>query len=86
MPGTWKFSPSWGGSKRLEDGVWFDFEGNPISDPNLGQAPDWVWVVYWPEKGRRTRLDPHTLDLHSVADVEAYIDNKWPLPGQESLL
>ena len=84
MSGTWVFSPGCG-SKRVEDGVWFDFTGNTTYAPHLGQGPDWAWVVHWAEGGR-TLLDPHTFDLHSVADVEVYIDKKWPLPGQESLL
>lgn len=85
MAGTWEFSPQRGGSKRVEDGVWFTFTGNTTYAPYLGQGPVWAWVVQWPDH-RRTVLDPHTFNLHSCADVETYIGKKWPLPGQESLL
>lgn len=82
MPsGTWEFSIQHSGSKRLEDGVRFEVSLNYTREVTPLNGPDWVWLVYWPNPSRPpVWIDPEKRNLNTAAEVEAYIDAKWPLP------
>ena len=78
---TWEFTAQRAGSRRVEDGVWFEMSGNWSREPNTGHGPDWVWLVHWPDpRVPPVWLDPVKHDLGTAADVERYIDATWPAP------
>ena len=81
LNGTWEFSVQRGGSKRLEDGVWFEPSLNYTREVTPLNGPDWVWLVYWPNPALPpVWVDPVKQNVNTPAEVEAYIDAKWPLP------
>lgn len=80
--GTWEFSVQRGGSKRLEDGVRFEPSLNYTREVTPLNGPEWVWLVYWPDPTLpRVWVDPVKRGVGTPAEVEAYIDAKWPPPG-----
>jgi hypothetical protein len=80
--GTWEFSVQRGGSKRLEDGVRFEPSLNYTREVTPLNGPQWVWLVYWPDPTLpRVWVDPVKRGVGTPAEVEAYIDAKWPPPG-----
>jgi hypothetical protein len=79
-PSVWTFDPRLSGSRR-SDGVYFfattNSSGKEIWD---GSFPDWAWEVHWSDPFQRPVLiDPVKRNLPSPADVEQYIDSKWPI-------
>lgn len=77
---TWEFTVSRAGSKRSEDGVWFEPSLNYTREVTPLNGPDWVWLVHWPDpKCPPVWLDPEKRELPTAADVERFVDAKWPL-------
>jgi hypothetical protein len=82
---TWEFSVRHGGSKRVEDGLRFKWSSYPSKEPMKKGDPDWVWLVHWPNPALPpVWLDPVKRGLETPADVERYIDEKWPLTPEKS--
>ncbi len=77
---TWNFSTQQASSTRVEDGVWFEATLNSSHEVWNSTLPDWVWLVHWPNPALPpVWLDPVKRNLPTPADVEGYVDTKWPV-------
>lgn len=79
---NWKFDPRLAGCRR-KDGVHFRAALYDAPPDRLieGGHPDWVWLVYWSNSvAKPVWIDPVKRGLETPAQVEAYIDSRWPMP------
>jgi hypothetical protein len=81
----WGFSPQRGGSRR-SDGLWFEATLSYTREVHKPGMPDWVWLVHWSSPALSpVWIDPEKRGLKTPAEVEEYIDAKWPLSSLPSV-